>query len=336
MPNRRRDIFRYGVMLLSVGVAFTVANFIPQLRERESFVVFLGAIMLSAWYGGWGPGVIGSLLSAGLVNYYIVQPPGEFTFNEETVVTHLGFLLVAVMICYLNAQRAKAQEAAEQQQKKLQSLASELSLAEERERRNLAACLHDRVGQSLALARIKLLEFRTRVDPAALEQFDELPNLLKQILIETRSLTFELSPPILYEFGLDAALEWLCEHFKKDHSLNCSYVRATPIPPLQLDRRVTLFQAVRELLTNIVKHANASHATVRVEQIQSELNVTVVDDGIGMNTALLTGVASKPDVFGLFSIDERIRHLGGTMRVDSRQGQGTQVTLVMTLSENGK
>lgn len=333
MPTRRSWISRYGIMLLSVGLAFLLTWFVPQLRARESFVVFLGSIMFSAWFGGWGPGVAGSILSAFLSNYYIVQPPGEFTINSDSIVTHVSFLIVALMISYLTTKDEKSRMRILENQKSLQSLASELSLAEERERRQIATALHDRIGQTLALSNLKLREIRNKVtDPAVQEWLEEISGLLKQMLTETRSLTFELSPPILYEFGLDAALEWLCNHFKSDHKLECKFCPNGSATALQLERRITLFQVVRELLTNVVKHAQARNASVTIQHDSRNVTVTVTDDGIGFDPSTLSQTAPENHGLGLFSIGERIRYMGGTIRIDSGTGRGTQIALSLPLT----
>jgi PAS domain S-box-containing protein len=210
-------------------------------------------------------------------------------------------------------------------QEQLQSLASELSLSEERERRRIATNLHDRIGQSLAFARLTL---------ASLSQdgpIKEVRELIEQAIVDTRSLTFELSPPVLYELGLAAGLEWLARKIQQDHGIQTRFHDDGQPKPLDEKFRVVLFQAVRELLVNVVKHARATHARVLLRREADALRIIIEDDGVGFDVSHLT---AKPDAirtFGLFNIRERVEYLGGRMKIRSEPGSGTRVTLMAPL-----
>ena len=217
-------------------------------------------------------------------------------------------------------------------QEDLRSLTSELTLAEERQRRQIAEGLHDRVTQSLALASIKLRTMCSNVkEPRMQSAAEEIHAMIKDVLTEIRSLTFELSPPILYEFGLEPALEWLCKHFEKNHQVACSFQCASPAKPLPMDVRVMLYQAVRELLTNVVKHANAQEMSVTVEKIENRIAVAVKDDGKGFEIVPTPSPSTQPQGFGLFSVREHIRNLGGSVSLHSSLGKGTQISLLVPI-----
>ncbi len=151
-------------------------------------------------------------------------------------------------------------------QKQLRSLASELLLAEERERRRIAADLHDGPCQALAAARIKL-GLLNKLAPAPLPEraFGEVRDLIDQSIRDTRSLTFEISPPVLYEIGLEAAVAWLLEQVQQRYGVATKFVHEGQQRPFDEAVRVMLFRAVRELLINVAKHAGAAHATVRLQ-----------------------------------------------------------------------
>jgi len=236
---------------------------------------------------------------------------------------------IGVVIVFRDVkEREEARRQILEYQRSLRSMASEVSLAEERERRAIATGLHDRIGQSLALARIKLGALRARLaQPELAAETDEVSHVLKQIVSEVRSLTFELSPPILYEFGLDAALEWLTDSVQKQHGLTCRFESRGESKKLSQESSVLLFQSARELLTNVVKHARAKTAAVRVVKDEHLVNVTVEDDGGGFDPAKAMLISETTKCFGLFSIRERISHMGGTFAVDSDAGRGTRVTL---------
>ena len=217
-------------------------------------------------------------------------------------------------------------------QEKLQSLASELSLVEERERRSIATDLHDQIGQTLSVIKMRCFELRNNLQsPELLDQVDEIKGLVRQTIKDTRSLTFELSPPVLYELGLVAALEWLAEEFQNNHGLRCSVESDNKPKPLSQDFEVVLFRSVRELLINIVKHAKANMVKITIRVNKKNLRVRVSDDGIGFSPETKAPKAYKDQQFGLFNITERIRHLGGKLEVDSQKGKGTMVTLVAPL-----
>jgi PAS domain S-box-containing protein len=214
-------------------------------------------------------------------------------------------------------------------QEKLQSLASELSLVEERERRSIATDLHDQIGQTLSVIKIKCSELHDSLNaPNLILQIDEIGALVKQTIEDTRSLTFELSPPVLYELGLVAAIDWLAEQFQLKHNLKCTVETDNTPKPLNQDIEVVLFRSVRELFVNIVKHAQATKVKITIRSNKKNLRIRVADDGVGFSSEAKTAKAYKDQQFGLFNITERIRHLGGRLEVDSQRGKGTMVSLV--------
>ncbi len=221
-------------------------------------------------------------------------------------------------------------------QQQLRSLASELSLTEERERRRIAAELHDRIGQALALCRLRLRTVRDTVDsPDAERAVADVRGLIEQTIRDTRSLTFELSPPVLYELGFEPGVEWLAEHLGEEHGLKIRVQDDGEPKPLDEDVRTVLFTAVRELLINSAKHAAASEAVVRMSRGGDRIRIEVSDDGVGFDPAQAASArAESPGhPFGLFSIRERLGPLGGTLMIDSAPGRGTRATVVAPLAD---
>lgn len=206
-------------------------------------------------------------------------------------------------------------------QKKLRGLASELSLAEERERRRIAGALHDIVGQNLVFARFRTAALLEELDEGELnDSAREIKSTLDQILRDTRELVFELSPPVLYDLGLEAAIEWLTERFQGRYSLQCAIERLGLTDELNEELRVLVFQAVRELLFNVVKHAGAKSALVRLRSGGERFEVSVEDDGDGFEGEAGSG-------FGLFSIRERLGPFGGELELGVSELGGARVTL---------
>lgn len=232
-------------------------------------------------------------------------------------------------------ERKIAEERILSYQARLRSLTSELALTEQRERRRIAADLHDRIGQFLAITKIKLAQLRAEAaSPELRKPLDEIWDLVDQSIQDTRSLTFELSPPVLYELGLEPALDWLVETMNSRHVLAATFHDDGRSKPLGQDLRGLLFQAVQELLLNAAKHAAARKVAVTVRRDGDEICCEVVDDGCGFDpadvfTAMLGG--ANPPGFGLFSIRERLEHLGGRLELDSAVGRGTRATLRVPL-----
>jgi PAS domain S-box-containing protein len=215
-------------------------------------------------------------------------------------------------------------------QEQLRSIALELSLTEERERRRLATELHDHVGQILALAQIKLGALRESASASSLAAaMDEVRRLIEQTIQYTRSLSFELSPPILYDLGFEAAVEWLGELMQNQHGVKIK-VHADMAPkPLGDEIRVLLFQAMRELFLNEIKNGNAKTIRVSIARSGDALQVQVEDDGTGWERQPGGQVAGHS--FGLFSIQERLKHFGGQVTVEYEPDRGSSITLAMPL-----
>lgn len=230
-------------------------------------------------------------------------------------------------------ERKRAEGKILEYQEQLRSLASELLLTEERERREIATTLHDYIGQTLAITQIKLGELRAADPHQVTRQVDEIRGLIDQTIRYSRSLTFELSPPILYELGLEAAICSLCEKFREQHGIPVECVYDQEHKPMNDDIRVLLFQAVRELLVNVGKHARARSVRVTSSKEDDAIRITVADDGIGLNAAENGVRLRKGHGFGLFSIRERLRYFGGSIEIESAAGHGTRVTLTAPLAE---
>jgi signal transduction histidine kinase len=213
-------------------------------------------------------------------------------------------------------------------QKQLRRMALELSLAEERERRAIAADLHDHLGQALAYIKMKLSVFAGNTIFCGFEHdISEIAALLDQAISYTRSLTFDISPPLLYELGLEAALTSLAEDFQKKHKLLIKVKSSGREQALTDIIKVLLYKSVRELLINVIKHAQAKKAVIKISHLDEIICISVTDDGIGFYPADPAGEQPGDPKFGLFSIKERLRQLGGTMKIDSHAGKGAVITL---------
>jgi PAS domain S-box-containing protein len=211
----------------------------------------------------------------------------------------------------------------------LQTLASELTLTEHRERRRLAQLLHDQLQQILYAARLGVSSLKRRIsDKDQLQMIQELDALLSQCIDESRLLTIELSPPVLYDAGLAPALDWLARQMQSHYGLSVEVEADADAEPETEDIKVLLFQSVRELLFNVVKHAGAKDASVKMSfALGGQIRIDVVDQGAGFNPDRLGTDDRKQQGFGLFSIRERLEQMGGRMELTAAAGKGTSVSI---------
>lgn len=229
-------------------------------------------------------------------------------------------------------ERKEAERTLQTYQEQLSELADRLALAEERERRRIASELHDQVGQTLAFAKMKLDELATVVSREKKPLVSELAEALELSISDVRSLTFQLSPPVLYELGFSAALDWLGDWLKEKHGLHVRVSDDGGSRLLGEEARGVLFQVVRELLINCVKHAKTPEAWVSIRTGSDTLQLEVADDGKGFHAVDSPTTCGVGGGFGLFNVRQRIGHLGGELRIESGIGRGTVVRLSVPLT----
>lgn len=226
-------------------------------------------------------------------------------------------------------ERQVTERTAEAQQRAVQlhQLAIELTQAEQREQQRLAQILHDHLQQLLVAAKIKarVVQIGLKDDPVQ-DSVRQVQDLLEESITVSRSLTMDLSPPILRQEDLGPILQWLAGWIQDKHGLHVSIEASERIDLPSGEIRYLLFRGVRELLFNVVKHAGTEEAVVRAQRAEGQVLVTVADEGRGFD------VAGRPvdrtvGGFGLSSLRERLEMLGGQIRVESRPGRGTRVIL---------
>jgi signal transduction histidine kinase len=240
------------------------------------------------------------------------------------------------MVLFANILRRKqAEKKLLEYQVQLKSLASELLLTEERERHQISTGLHDRISQALVISKLRLKSLRRKDFPDALNKsLDETCELLDQIIQNIRSLTFDLSSPILYELGFEAAVaEWLDEQVRKKHGIETEFIDDGQPKPLNNDIRVLLFRNVQELLTNVIRHAHAHKVKVSSRKIDGQICVCVEDDGTGFSPAATAPKTTARGEFGLFGVQQRLEQLSGRLEIVSRPGCGTKITIMAPLKQ---
>jgi len=232
-------------------------------------------------------------------------------------------------------ERKQAELELVRRQNQLKALASQLTLAEERQRRRIAADLHDNVGQSLAFAKLRLETLRksrppTKHDPV----LKEVSGLLGRTIRQVKSLIFDLSCPELYAMGFAAAVaQWLQDNVETKFGIKTTFTDDGKDKPLADDVKVLLFRNVTELLTNVIKHAQASHVRVSLRRADTRIVIRIEDDGVGFDVSEVAAHGAGRGEFGLFSIRERLAELGGDIEIKTLPGRGCTVIMTAPLQE---
>jgi len=218
-------------------------------------------------------------------------------------------------------------EQLENSRNELRKLASELVMAEERERKRIAGVLHDDIAQILATVRMRLdiLEGLPSDQQATLK---EAKALLQQSIQETRTLMTDIGNPLLFDMGLKAACESLAKRLMDRHAVRIRCDILDAYKHLNPDVKTILFQVIRELLNNVVKHSGARNAHVTIDMDNGQFSMKVTDDGAGFDPQML-GAPTVEGGFGLYSIRERLLAIGGSLRIESAPGTGTVVTAIL-------
>jgi|GEM_PF-2546786 len=221
----------------------------------------------------------------------------------------------------------------EQMQRQLHSLSTMLAKTEERERRRIATDLHDRIIQNLVYANIKLGELReTAENDGSANLADEICRNVQQTIHDLRTLTFELSPPVLYELGFMPAVKWLIRQFEEKYDQVIEFQENDVPEFIDEDVRIILFQALRELLTNAIKHANAKCIKVTLYRDQNNLKVIVEDDGVGFDNSKIRMNKKINTGFGLFNIRQRLDSIQGCLSIEARPHAGTRIEMITPLT----
>lgn len=346
-------------LLMSAAAFATTYGLRDTWVQLSPFVLFYVAVALSSWYGGLGPGLlaVAAGAAAAAASFLLGPHGGPWDNPSEAIARLVLFAAVGVLIASLNgalhralAERKRAEAQVRRNHEHLRTIGAELMIAEERERRRIATVLHDSVVQLLALAKLKVDAARRAAPAEGASRLSEVYDLVDQAIAQARTLTADISPPVLYELGLGPAIQWLGDRMRADHGLGFELAWDRQPIPLTEEARIVLFQAVRELMVNVVKHARAStcRTTIARDAEGRALTIAVEDDGCGFPagaadaTAADAAAAPSPDYskggFGLFNIRQRLARLGGSVLIAARtgaEGGGTAVRLTLPLAGEG-
>lgn len=209
-------------------------------------------------------------------------------------------------------------------------MAARLALAEEGERRRIARGLHDDVGQTLLALKLCLAEELEEKAPG------EMQRLLDQAIQTTRTLTFDLASEALYEVGLGAALQSVCEREEQGSGIRFEPPAGLAGNMIPESTRVILYRVGRELIRNVVKHSGARTAELSLSSSDNHIRLTVEDDGCGFDAAKRLQGQDAGAGFGLYSIDQQLHPIGGRLEIASSPGSGTRAVVTVSLDAGGE
>ena len=228
----------------------------------------------------------------------------------------------------IRRRRAEAEILETRQQ--LQALSTRLLEVQEQERRAIARALHDEIGQSLTLVKIKL-QMALRRGGAAKVLTEECVEITSQTIEQVRTMSLNLRPPALDDLGLAAALQWALDRQKGATGWEIEFA-SDPLPErLDMEIETACFRVAQEALTNAARHAQATKVTVRLRLAGRHLELTVEDDGCGFDQEAVRRRPADRSSLGLISMKERAALAGGRFEIESLHGKGTRVLAVFPL-----
>lgn len=231
--------------------------------------------------------------------------------------------------------RKNAESKMNEYKESLQKLTTELMLAEEKQRKKIAANIHDHLSQSLVISKMKLQDLSKEME--TIEKQNEIGTVIKHIseaLENTRKITYDLSPPVLYELGLIEALYWLSEKIENQNQLKVKFETDFNEIKLSEPKLILIYRAIQEILNNAIKHSGANQINVRFTKYEYGLQIIIKDEGRGFDKSLLNSRSPTNSGFGLFAVRERIENLQGTFIISSTVGFGTEVKIFVPLKSN--
>ena len=217
-------------------------------------------------------------------------------------------------------------------QAKLKGLSIQLSKTQETERRKLASQLHDNVSQELFVAQLQLNALaRNETDEDQKRGLNQIRDQIQKIIKDTKTLTFDLSPPILYDYGLKEAIEALAQSMEENHGISVHTRFSEDGDRLDTDRNIILYRCISELFNNTLKHARADTIFISMDHHDGLLQVDFRDNGVGFEKNHIEIPAHGGNGFGLFDIREKLQHLGGMLEIETAPGDGTRILMKLPL-----
>jgi signal transduction histidine kinase len=333
---------RYGLAIVATLIAFAITVAITRQWPAPIFLVFVLAVALSAWYGGRGPSVLAAVLAIALAKFEFKEPVGSLRIQGPMdVVPFIMFLVVALVISLTIEALLRARSLAEFRAAELERLneglrhvlvSRRLLAAEETERRRIARLLHEDVGQLLTAVRLNLQRLtspdRGADDPVVRDSIA----LIDDTVTRVRELSGELRPTLLDDLGLGEAVEWYANRQAERAGYDLVVDQGLGAGRLPGSVETAGFRIVQQALTNIARHAQAKSVQIVLRRDAKNVELAVIDDGIGFDVDDARMRAHAGESLGLVHMMELAYMAGGILIITSARGSGTTVRVSFPLN----
>jgi signal transduction histidine kinase len=293
--------------------------------------LFLTAIVISAWQGGKGPGLVATLLSGLIIDYFFITPQYRMSGAWDDLGRLAVFGLEGFLLSWLVDSRKRVEDEVRKSREELRALSAHLQSGIETERTRIAREIHDELGQALTSLKfdVSWLSDQTTETTPAPERL-KLDATLKNIdtaIQSVRRIATELRPPVLDTLGLTAAIEWQAADFQNRTGIECQLKPMAEDIPLDREGATAVFRVFQESLTNVARHAHATRVQVELERTNGNLRLRLADNGTGIGNVETRGAHS----LGILGMQERVRLLHGEMSIAGVEGQGTVINVNIPL-----
>ncbi|PKQ44139.1 hypothetical protein CSW08_15215 [Confluentibacter flavum] len=255
------------------------------------------------------------------ITYRVKNKANDYIWFEslKELITKNNKVIGIVSSCRDVTERVEANRAIKNYQKSLQNLTTEIFLVEEKQRKEIAANIHDHLSQSLVISKMKLKDLRENTSlKNHVSDIDFINTHITDALENSRKITYDLCPPVLYQLGIIDTMHWFSDKIEEQYHIKVEFT--TNIESIQLDDNelISIYRSIQEIVTNSIKHANASLIHIDFKFVDEGLNILVSDNGKGFNVDNILSNKILSNGFGLFTLKERINNLKGTVNITSK------------------
>ena len=225
-----------------------------------------------------------------------------------------------------------AKKEIEEYQSSLQKLTSEISMIEEKQKKEIAANIHDHLSQSLVISKMRISDLEKKPELNSIyKDLDFIKSHISNALENSRKITYELSPPVLYQLGIVDALDWYAEETENKYDIKFQFNSNVDTVKLSDVKSILIFRCVQEAVTNTIKYAEATSITLKLTKDKKAVDILITDNGKGFDTAVLNAGGNSSSGFGLFAVKERIRSMNGLLTITSEIKIGTKIKIYVPL-----
>jgi signal transduction histidine kinase len=316
-------------ILLILGVTVIGHILVPFFDLVSIALLYLLPVLISAVRWGRGPSFFACILSVSAFDYFFVPPAFGFRPNDPRDLTVLAVFLIVAVVTGTMATRLR------NERERLRALASHLQSIREEERSIIAREIHDELGQALTGLKIDLLRLSRKLakdQEGLVDEIRFMGKLIDDEIQTIRKISSELRPGILDDLGLVSAMEWQVEDFKNRAQIQAEFSSALDDHNLNRDLSTALFRILQETLTNIIRHAQATHVKVSLKEDAGIVILVVEDNGKG----IIEREVFDPKSLGLLGIRERVLIYGGEVQMKGSKGKGTKVVVKIPFREAEK